>query len=122
RARDAWPTGNSVSRSLLGGLGGRPTGRTMAGEAGRAGGGHHRGITQESLRERDRGLRLVFKQVPGAIWATDADLRITYAVGRLRETAGLDDSRVVGGTIADLLGTTEPTEPFLAHHRAALAG
>src|SRR6185369_4365194 len=94
----------------------------MAGEASRGGGDRHRDITEESLQQRDRGLRLVFKQVPGAIWATDGDLRITYAVGRLRESAGLSDARMVGTTITDLLGTSEPTEPFLAHHRAALAG
>jgi len=95
----------------------------MGGDPGRAGGDSHReGGSKESLHDRDCGLRLVFKQAPGAIWATDKDLRITYAVGQLRDTTGLDDATIVGGTVAELLGTEDPTEPFLAHHLAALAG
>jgi PAS domain S-box-containing protein len=76
----------------------------------------------KALRERDRRMRLIFRQVPGAIWTTDRDLRITSAVGKLREATGLDDEHIVGSTVGQLVGTDEPTDVAVAHHRAALAG
>jgi signal transduction histidine kinase/PAS domain-containing protein len=72
-------------------------------------------------RARDY-LRLVFAQIPGALWATDRELRVTFVHGR---TPRLDDERaaqLVGRTVYEFVGTTDPTEPAIAHHLAALAG
>jgi signal transduction histidine kinase/PAS domain-containing protein len=67
-------------------------------------------------------LRLIFRQAPGAVWATDRDLLLTHVQGR---TAMLDEAesrRLVGTTIYDFVGSHDPSEPAIAHHLAALAG
>jgi signal transduction histidine kinase/transcriptional regulator with GAF, ATPase, and Fis domain len=77
---------------------------------------------QAGMRQRvarDRFLKITFQQIPGAVWTTDRELKITYVTGRnanelKRPTAGV--------TIFDVLGTSEPTDAVIACHRAALAG
>src|SRR5262245_53339677 len=67
-------------------------------------------------------LRLILRQVPGAIWATDTELRLTYVHGQA-PMLDLDSStRLVGTTIYDFVRTHDPTEPVVAHHLAALSG
>jgi PAS domain S-box-containing protein len=80
------------------------------------------GRLMQQRDERERHLRLVFRRLPGAVWATDDRLRITYATGRLFEGMGLDERKVVGTTAYDFIGTSDPTEPSIAHVLAALAG
>src|SRR6185312_3619335 len=67
-------------------------------------------------------LGLVFRHLPGAVWAVDRRLSFTYVAGRLVDAAGLRATEVVGTTVQDFLGTRDPTDPGLAHHLAALAG
>jgi len=68
-------------------------------------------------------LQLLFEQVPAAVWSTDRDLRFTALVGG---AAALSDSSGpaarIGKTLQEYVGTTDPSEPALAHHLAALAG
>jgi PAS domain S-box-containing protein len=67
-------------------------------------------------------LRLILRQVPGAIWATDTELRLTYVHG---QPPMLDDAaslRLIGTTIYDFVKSHDPTEPVIAHHLAALVG
>lgn len=64
------------------------------------------------------GAPALLHQVPGVIWTTDRDLRVTAAFGRA--LAGRTD--LVGWTVYELLGTTDPEEPAIASHLAALAG
>jgi PAS domain S-box-containing protein len=67
-------------------------------------------------------LGLVFHQVPGAVWATDRQLRLTYVHGR---TLSLDQDaaeKLVGATVYEFVASHDPTEPAVAHHLAALAG
>ncbi|HLU64743.1 MAG TPA: ATP-binding protein [Kofleriaceae bacterium] len=73
-------------------------------------------------RDRARQFALIFQQIPGAIWSTDRDLRITYAVGRAAREAGFDHSSVVGQTVYDIVRSRDPREPVIAHHLAALNG
>jgi len=76
-----------------------------------------------SQREaRDRYLRMVFRYLPGAVWAVDRDLHVSYASGRLLNVAGLDSSRLIGSSIYDLLEAHDPTNAMIAHHLAALNG
>ena len=73
--------------------------------------------------ERDSALlHLVFRQVPGTVWAVDRNLSFTYATGRLIDAAGIRASEVVGTSVQDFLGTPDPEDPGIAHHLAALAG
>jgi PAS domain S-box-containing protein len=71
---------------------------------------------------RDAWLRLVFRRLPGTVWAVDRELRFTHATGRLVDAAGLRPSELVGTTVQDFLGTHDPTNAGIAHHLAALAG
>jgi PAS domain S-box-containing protein len=67
-------------------------------------------------------LRLVFRRMPGTVWAVDRSLCFTYAVGRLVDAAGTSSTEIVGKTVQEFLGTKNPTDPGVAHHLAALAG
>jgi len=72
--------------------------------------------------ERARpGLSLLLRQLPCAVWAIDRNFRITYAAGRPRES-GLDPARILGSTIQDVLGTSDPEDPILECYRAVLGG
>ncbi len=73
--------------------------------------------------ERDNTfLQLVFRHMPGTVWAVDRNLSFTYAAGRLIDAAGITAGRIVGTTVQDFLGTREPTDAGIARHLAALAG
>jgi PAS domain S-box-containing protein len=67
-------------------------------------------------------LRLVFRHVPGTVWAVDRNLSFTYAAGRLIDVAGLHANQVIGTRVQDFLGTRDLTNPGIAHHLGALAG
>lgn len=67
-------------------------------------------------------MRLVFRRMPGTVWAVDRKLCFTYAAGRLIDEAGLQPAEVVGTTVQAFLGTSDPTDPGIAHHLAALQG
>jgi PAS domain S-box-containing protein len=80
---------------------------------------------QEAVRvrnERDRYLRMIFRQVPGTIWATDRSLRYTHLAGNLQNAPDLDATELLGSTVYDFVGTRDPSEPGIARHLAALAG
>lgn len=74
------------------------------------------------VRDRQPYLRLLFEQVPGAIWATDQELRLRHVRGRLLTEIGLERKRLEEKTVYDVVQSREPTEPAVAHHLAALAG
>jgi PAS domain S-box-containing protein len=65
---------------------------------------------------------MVFRHLPGTVWAVDRQLRFTYATGRLLNAAGLHAKEIVGTSLQELVGTRDPTDAAVAHHRAALAG
>jgi PAS domain S-box-containing protein len=67
-------------------------------------------------------LRLVFRHVPGTVWAVNRNLSFTYARGRLIDAAGLHADRLLGTRVQDFLGTRDPADPGIARHLAALAG
>lgn len=64
-------------------------------------------------------LPLFLRQLPGVVWATDRDLRITWALGRIPAEFA---QTIVGTTIGEFVGTHDPDDPGIAHHRAALGG
>ena len=75
-----------------------------------------------SLRLYARGLRLLFRQTPGALWTIDRQLRLTAVVGREAGVLGTGTERLVGTTIPAFLERDDPSDPAIAHHLAALAG
>jgi PAS domain S-box-containing protein len=78
-------------------------------------------MKQHSWRiERDPYVRTIFRQLPGALWTTDRNLRLMYVAGRLANQA--EPVATPGMTLFDVLGTDDPTHPIVAYHRAALFG
>lgn len=67
-------------------------------------------------------LRLILRQVPGVVWATDRELRLTYVHGQIMRDDTESKRRLVGTTLYEFVGSHDPTEPAIAHHLAALSG
>ncbi len=74
---------------------------------------------RQVVRDEER-LRLLVFQLPGAIWTTDRDLRVTSEAGAALASLGGDVASRVGMPLVELLESTGPDgiEPFTA----ALAG
>src|SRR5262245_25166940 len=70
--------------------------------------------------ERDRYFRMLFRQLPGAVWTTDRDLSITYLFGRLADN--MSPRAKPGMSLYDVVGTRDPDHPIVAAHRAAMSG
>jgi len=73
---------------------------------------------EQALRERDARLQLVSEQIPGGLWSTDAELRVTSGFGA---QAGLLHGPS-GTTLFEHFGTEDPTFEPIAAHRRALRG
>jgi signal transduction histidine kinase/PAS domain-containing protein len=78
--------------------------------------------TNHAARRASEGVRLIFRQVPGLVWATDRELRVTYASGRTTILDAPEVEGLVGRTVYEFVGGQDPSEPAVAHHLAALAG
>jgi PAS domain S-box-containing protein len=65
---------------------------------------------------------MIFRQIPGVIWATDTNLRILYAEGHVLAIAGVDFTGALGTSIQEFVAAHDLTEPVVAGHLAALAG
>lgn len=59
-------------------------------------------LTQSLLKWEQR-MRMVVEQMPAILWSTDRDLRVTSASGRGLATLGLDETRIVGETVAEIV-------------------
>jgi signal transduction histidine kinase/PAS domain-containing protein len=79
-------------------------------------------MSTDPPRRRREYLRLIFRQVPGVVWATDRALRFTHVHGRTGLLDEPEADRLVGTTVYDFVGSRDPSEPAVAHHLAALAG
>lgn len=75
-----------------------------------------------SIARDDVLLRLVFRHMPGTVWAVDRSLCFTYAMGRLVDSTGIATRAMIGTTVQEFLGTRDPADPGIARHLAALAG
>lgn len=89
----------------------------MGGEQTETGDGHARGTGFE----QQRFLELVFRQVPGAAWATDRELRLLWVMGRVRDERQGSES-FVGLTVFEYIGSEDEAHPAVIGHRAALEG
>jgi len=78
--------------------------------------------TNRSGHRTREHLRLILRQVPGTVWATDRDLRLTYIHGQAVLLDDAKSQRLVGKTVREVVRNQDPTEPAVAHHLAALAG
>lgn len=79
---------------------------------------------QDSLRQlvrEEERLRVLVSQLPGMVWTTDRQLRITSAAGAALIALGIDGREMVGVPIVDLL-EADPGRETLAMFNMALGG
>jgi two-component system cell cycle sensor histidine kinase/response regulator CckA len=67
-------------------------------------------------------LRGLLESFPGAVWATDRDLRVTTVWGADLQTLGLRADELVGKTVEEFFGSDDPEIPAVAAFRRALDG
>jgi PAS domain S-box-containing protein len=70
----------------------------------------------------ESGLRLLLAQLPGALWATDEDLRLTSAVGSGLPGLDLAAADFMGRTLSDIFQTGDPRSMVTSAHLDALTG
>ena len=61
-------------------------------------------------------------QMPAIMWTTDVDLRFTSSQGAVLPELNLEQNEVVGTTLYEFMGTTDPHHLVIDAHRRALAG
>jgi PAS domain S-box-containing protein len=79
-------------------------------------------VLERSGTEAPRTARLwrfIFSQIPGAVWATDRELRFTHIIGRLARDS--ERGARVGRPISEVLADPD-RGPVMAAHRSALEG
>ena len=76
----------------------------------------------EAVKETERQAKLMFRQIPGAAWTTDRELRIVHFLGEVEKTTGIVEDQIVGMSIQEIVGTEDPTDLAIANHLAALVG
>jgi PAS domain S-box-containing protein len=79
-------------------------------------------ILQDGLHQTEAGSELgrrVLRHLPGAIWATDTQLRLSYIAGSLADLSSSDPSALLGQRLQRLFGG-DPA--ILEAHAAALEG
>jgi PAS domain S-box-containing protein len=80
-------------------------------------------VLPHHLGRDDRGdVRWLFRQLPGAAWITDRDLRVLEIIGYVERNLGRPHQQILGLTVQDLAQTREPSDPVTLAHHAALSG
>jgi two-component system sensor kinase FixL len=79
-------------------------------------------INISSVRDPDLFLTYTSKEIPGAVWNTDKDLRITFSNGTGLIDMGLKVEEILGLTLFDVFKTIDSTSMPIAAHLRALQG
>jgi PAS domain S-box-containing protein len=81
-----------------------------------------RKFAEERLLRSEQQLRLIFDQLPAAIWTTDSQLRILSASGAALVPSNLRTEDLTGKTVQEFFGNQNEQSSPLAAHLAALKG
>ncbi len=79
-------------------------------------------LTEQALRESEQKLRLWLEQLPGTLWTTDLDLRISSVHRSPRLQLGEPPEDMLGRTIPELFPGRDSRFTPIAVHLRALAG
>jgi len=79
-------------------------------------------LSEQALRASEARLRLLTAQMPGVLWTTDLDLKITWASGAALGDMSQQNAEVVGWTLFHFFHTEDPAFLPIAAHKRALAG
>ncbi len=77
---------------------------------------------EEEMQRTRRQIEMVFSQLPGMLWMTDREMRVTFVMGGVLERLGFDTAHVLGKAMGELLPGVDPDFPLLEAHRKALSG
>ncbi len=77
---------------------------------------------EEALRGTEERLHLLLEQAPFILWTTDPEMRVTSSVGSGLASLNLAPQRVLGKTLLEVFGLTDPDLPLFDAHRRALTG
>jgi len=79
--------------------------------------------TPHRIRREERDdIRWLFRQLPGAAWITDRDLRIVEIIGYVERNLGVPHEQLLGRPVTEVAATRDPSDRAIAAHVAALAG
>lgn len=81
-----------------------------------------RRLIERLLAEREARLQAVLRQLPAVVWTVDHDLVFTSSEGSGLTQLGLRPGQVVGQTLFEYFGTSDPDFLPIRLHRLALAG
>ena len=81
-----------------------------------------RKAAEERVRANADRLRLVIEQAPVVMWTVDQDMRFTSSLGAGLEALNLEANEVVGLTLSEYLGTSDPEPLPVTMHRRTLGG
>lgn len=81
-----------------------------------------RKLAEEKVLQSEQQLRLIFDQIPAAVWTTDTELRIVSGSGASRAGDENGARSFIGKTMQEFFGTQDKSSPPLAAHLAALKG
>ena len=81
-------------------------------------------IEEQGARQHPQGdeLRWLFRQLPGAAWVTDRELRVTEIIGYVEGNLGLAHEELIGRSVSRIAETRAASDPATAAHVEALAG
>jgi PAS domain S-box-containing protein len=79
-------------------------------------------VVEAALQDREAQLSLIFQHLPGSIWTTDRELRITSARRGAGSPLTFTPAQQLGRTIYDLFPGADPSFPPIATHLRALDG
>jgi PAS domain S-box-containing protein len=79
-------------------------------------------MTLDALRHSEARLRMLLEQIPTVAWTTDTDLMVASSLGSGLAALDLGREEVVGMSVAEFLGITDPKERPITAHRLALQG
>jgi PAS domain S-box-containing protein len=77
---------------------------------------------RDELRAKEAHLRLIVEQMPAILWTTDAQLQITSTIGAGLAALNLKPAEVIGMSMAETLGRSDPESTPVAAHLRALHG
>ena len=81
-----------------------------------------RKLAEEKLLASEKQLRLIFDQIPAAVWTTDKDLHVLSASGTVLGPALVRPEEFIGRTLQDFFDDPEGLSVPLVAHVAALKG
>ncbi|HYC01238.1 MAG TPA: PAS domain S-box protein [Candidatus Limnocylindrales bacterium] len=77
---------------------------------------------QAQMREHQARLNLLIDQLPGQVWTTDAEGRMTFIRGRGLQKMGMSPQELEGRSIFDIFAPAGLAEAARTSHEAAIGG